>query len=197
MSLPQHLVQEHEDVQDHKNALTGYGVQTVYKGKAKKIDDNRLHSFRCRAKNRKGKGRRCKNMSRSTFPYCFIHSIHKLGVKHGDKFKGLIACRDFEKGEVVCTVKSTLSGEVEEKNVLFIDDDEDQTRTYVNYSKPNASTIGRYATQVDDKEDANTEYIVLEAEYDDHETDEIKKDAVISLVCTRDITNGEKIKVYV
>jgi len=195
MSLPQHLVQEHEDVQDHQNALSGYGRQAVHKGKAKRIGDQLLYSYRCRAKNRKGKGRRCKNMGRSTFPYCFTHSIHKLGTKYIDQ--GLIACRDFEKGEIIGTVKSIQSGEIKEKSVLYIDDEDDKTSVPVMYSKPNESTIGRYATQVDNKEDANSEYIVLEVEYDDKDTNQIEKDSLISLVCIKPIHVDEQIKVYI
>lgn len=197
MSLPQHLVQEHEDVHDHQNALNGYGKQTVHKGKKKKIGEQMLNSFRCRAKNRKGKGRRCKNMGRSTFPYCFVHSSYKIGVRHNNDLNSLIACREFETGEVVCTVKSIQTGEVKEKSVLFINDDENDSKTSVCYSKSNESTIGRYASQVHDIGEANTEYQVFEVEYHDKESNDIVNDSMISLVCTKHINEGEQIKVFI
>jgi hypothetical protein len=195
LELPQQLVKEHSDVIDHVNALSGRGRQVVWKGRRGKVKDQKLHSFRCRANVRKGKGRRCRQMCRSTFPYCFIHSFHKIGVVHGKKHEGLIACRDFDKREVVCTVKSIQTGEILEKSTLYINDDDNEVSTAVCFSNANESTIGRYADTTKDSAKANCEYVVMQAEYHDTEKDEFVDDKIITVVTTKPIKTGDRIYV--
>ena len=192
--LPPHLEQEQMDTHDHVHALRGYGNQMVSKGQT--ITDHlgsTTTSYQCRASLRKGSGRRCRNMCRHTFPYCYVHSAHKLGVTH-NKFKdGLIVLRDFDVGEVISTMTSVDDSVEPTDNDMYVYDQTLDKNIRVLIGHPSLSTLGSYARRTNDENLVNSEYITFEYDAFDVPADEQKVTSMIVLVCTKPLKSQEEV----
>lgn len=163
--LPAQIVQEQEDFYDHKLSLQGHGAQTVNTGRVGSTEDGVFASYQCRYRVRKGSSRRCKNMCRATFPYCYHHTRSVLGLIVEDGM--LKTDKKIEEGEVVCTLSSLGA----------------------NYTVPNQTTVGKYVGM--DTSRANVYEKTYPVERYSPQTGKLKMEQVICCVASRPINPGE------
>ena len=203
--LAEGLQREAEAMIDHVGAMTHQknGMATkkgrVYKG---------LSSFRCRARKRKGKGKRCDQYTRQTFPFCPVHTKHHGCGLYRDKDGKLRTVTGVERNEIVALLHSTEGDtpqpQLSDKHAAYwrgkhtikelVDDD---TNVNISLRHPNASTVARYATNVDDPSECNSAIVqhIVQVKSKRGTTTQVEHRDVAVLYAERKLAPHEEIKV--
>jgi hypothetical protein len=192
---------EAEALVDHVGAMSHQkNSMSTIKGRTHKG----LVSYRCRARKNKGKGRRCGQYTRQTFPFCPLHTKHHGSGLYKNGQNQLMTSVAVEQNHLIGVIDSVrkTGGQQQAHNhwaesVMTSSLHDPATGVDIDLTFPNASTIGRYTTNVDTNEECNAMLVQHRITVHEHvgTTIQRRERPVVALYATKNIAPHTQITV--